>query len=97
MRNAVVGYDGSDAARRALERAAELADEGANVTVVSAVRLLAGKGGVPFDPVLRKNHEQDLERARARLAELGMTARTVEGSATRPGSSPRRRRRWAPT
>ncbi len=79
MRNIVVGYDGSDAARRALERAAELADEGANVTVVSAVHLLAGKGGVPFDPVEKENHEQDLQQAAARLAERGMTARTVEG------------------
>ena len=79
MRNIVVGFDGSESARRALERAAQLADEGANVTVVSAVHLLAGKGGAPFDPVEREAHERDLEKAGTRLAELGVTARTVEG------------------
>ena len=44
MRKIVIGYDGSDSARRALERAAEFVD-GGSITVVSAVHRLGGKSG----------------------------------------------------
>jgi nucleotide-binding universal stress UspA family protein len=79
MRNIVIGYDGSASARRALERTAQLVDDGASVTVVGAVHLLAGKGGMPLDPVEREEHERQLEEAKARLAQLGLNVNAVEG------------------
>ncbi|MGH3023967.1 MAG: universal stress protein [Gaiellaceae bacterium] len=79
MRKIVVGYDGSESARRALERAARLAENGSAVTVVSAVHPLAGKGGVTHDPVEKEEHARHLEEAGRRLAALGVEARLVEG------------------
>ncbi|MGH2995181.1 MAG: universal stress protein [Gaiellaceae bacterium] len=78
MHTIVLGYDGTDSARRALERTATLAN-GGPVTVVSAVHVLRGKGGIPYDPVEEEDHEQHLKEASARLAELGVESRTVEG------------------
>jgi nucleotide-binding universal stress UspA family protein len=76
----VVGYDGSPAARRALERAAQLAD-GNPVTVVSAVPLLATS---PEGPVAnlepdREARETALREAAALLAERQAESRLVEG------------------
>jgi nucleotide-binding universal stress UspA family protein len=79
MREIVVGYDGSESARRALERAAHLVENGSAVTVVSAVHLLAGKGGVTHDPVEKEEHARRLEAAGRHLAALGVEARLVEG------------------
>jgi nucleotide-binding universal stress UspA family protein len=79
MRRIVVGYDGSDSARRALERAAALADEDTRITVVSAVHGVYSKVGVTFDPVEEEDHARHLREALARLTELGVDARTVEG------------------
>lgn len=59
----VVGYDGSEPAQRALDRAAELAGYGTTVTVVSVAPSVYTQGLEPVaDP-------DDAERARSLLAE----------------------------
>ena len=78
MPNIVIGYDGSESAMRALDRAAALAD-GGSLTLVSAVHPLAGKGGLVYDPVEMKKHAQQLHYAREQLNELGIDCRLVEG------------------
>ena len=78
MTKILVGYDGSDSAKRALERAATLAN-GETLTLVSAVDLLAGKGGFVYDPVEKEEIERHLHEALARLRELGVACRLAEG------------------
>ena len=51
MKTIVVGYDGSESAQHALERAAALANGEAKITVVGAVHTVASKVGVTYDPV----------------------------------------------
>ena len=79
MRSIVIGYDGSESAGRALERAAELADDGAAVTVVSSTHALAGKGGFAYDPAEKEAHREHLLEARARLEAHGVEPAVVEG------------------
>ncbi len=79
MKTIVVGYDGSESAKHALERAAELANGEAKITVVGAVHTIASKVGVTFDPVEQEDQAQHLAEAQARLSELGIEARTLEG------------------
>lgn len=78
MRKIVIGYDGSNSARRALERAAEFVD-GGSITVVSAVHRLGGKSGPGYDPVEQEDHARHLKEASSRLAELGIDAEAIEG------------------
>lgn len=82
MNTIVVGYDGSEAAKRALGRVADLVENGASVTVVSAVPLmLPGKGAVkPYAPWELEEHRQQLQEAQALLAAKGISAETVEGA-----------------
>jgi nucleotide-binding universal stress UspA family protein len=77
----VVGYDGSEAAKRALDRAASLADRAVPVTVVSVVRPLGGpaRGIKPYNPTEIEERRAALGDARERLAKLGLPAATVEG------------------
>ena len=81
MNTIVVGYDGSEHADRALERAAEIA-AGAEVVVVSAAGLTSGGGharGVSaVDPIQQEAAEGALQAAMARLEGKGVTARYVE-------------------
>lgn len=84
MKQIVVGYDGSENARRALERAAELAGPETTVTVVAAVdvhRPVAGRGpGVaPLDPKEVAERERALREAVDLLRERGVAAVPVEG------------------
>jgi nucleotide-binding universal stress UspA family protein len=78
----VVGYDGSDAARRGLERTAALAD-GAEVTVVSVAHLLRpvghGPGREPLEPEEMARCDRALDESRAILAEKGIDVRAVRG------------------
>jgi nucleotide-binding universal stress UspA family protein len=80
--NIVVGYDGSENARRALERAAMLAGDG-EVTVVAAVRvtppIARGGGAAGEDPAEAARCERALDEAHAFLAEKGVRVRTVKG------------------
>jgi nucleotide-binding universal stress UspA family protein len=71
-RRIVVGYDGSEAARRALDRASELAGYGSTLTVVNVRR-----AGAP--------ERQTVERAREHLLRRNVTASDLEpcgGAAT---------------
>lgn len=81
MRNIVVGYDGSDTAKRALERAAELATDGASITVVSAVHVhpAAGRGAGPVDADEVSERRHELADAETLLGEKGIKASLVEG------------------
>jgi nucleotide-binding universal stress UspA family protein len=77
----VVGYDGSEAAKRALERAAELNKDGEPVTVVSAfdVHMSAGRGPVFVDEPEREERRRQLQEAEKLLAGKGVEIRAVEG------------------
>jgi nucleotide-binding universal stress UspA family protein len=80
--NIVVGYDGSESARVALERAANLAGEGDRVTVVSVAELRAEPvmtEGAQIDPSEWVRQREHLEEAKALLAERGVDAETVLG------------------
>jgi nucleotide-binding universal stress UspA family protein len=83
----VVGTDGSQTAEQAVEKAGELARAlGAVVHVVSSCRppssvWMAAAGGVAVadvtaDEATHERAEQTVERARTRLAQLGVEART---------------------
>lgn len=86
MKTIVVGYDGSEHADRALDRAIDLASEGTQLVVVSAARFssLAADPGFAastsaVDPIDAEAAQANLEKARARLDVRGVQARTVEG------------------
>lgn len=78
MDTIVVGYDETDASKRALARAAEFAQAFASSVVVTSVaRVLTpgprGMSGVdPADPL--ELHEEELEHAKAFLTERGVEA-----------------------
>jgi nucleotide-binding universal stress UspA family protein len=77
----VVGYDGSDAAKRALSRAADLAGDDAEVVVVAAAEPRARAGiteGAHLDPSEIERRRKDLDEAVAFLAERGIKAETIE-------------------
>ena len=70
----LVGYDGSDSARRALGRAAELAERGARVVVLHAARPLYPRPYDISDPDEEAKSEALLEEARQLLAARGIEA-----------------------
>src|SRR4051794_22599791 len=78
MKRILLAYDDTDPARRALERAAELAKAfDAEIVVTSVAPLLVGspRATGPIDPVdSPAHHQEELERAQAMLAEKGLTA-----------------------
>lgn len=76
MKTIVLGYDDSDPARRALERAAELSTAfGAKVIVTSVAPMLVGRAGGPVDPADPPDeHKEELTRAASFLAERGIEA-----------------------
>jgi nucleotide-binding universal stress UspA family protein len=85
----VVGYDGSDHARRALERAADLASPGDEVLVVGSVEPKLEPGpttGSHQDPSEAEHRRRSLDEAKAFLAERGIQAETVEAYGD-PGSA----------
>ena len=71
MKTIVLGYDDSDPAKRALERAAELATAfGAKVIVTSVAPMLVGRAGGPVDPADPPDeHKRELTHAASFLAE----------------------------
>lgn len=79
MEGIIVAYDGSEAARRALERTAELAN-GAAVTVVSAVHVMpaVGRAVTAVDPDEVEERHRELEEAASYLGARGITPETVE-------------------
>ena len=78
----VVGYDGSQAGRRALERAATLATDGDDVVVVAAAEAHArteiSETGAHLDPSEIQRRRDDLDDAQAFLKQHGIAAQTVE-------------------
>lgn len=83
MKTIVVGYDGTEASGRALDRAGELAVAfGSSVilTSVSPVMTGASHGGGSVDPTdPPEAHEAQLESAREKLAGRGVQADVVLG------------------
>ena len=79
MKSIVLAYDGSDPAKRALERTGELAN-GAAVTVVSAVQVLAtgGRATAIVDEDEVAARKQDLTEAAAYLRSKGIEPQAVE-------------------
>ena len=79
MKNIILAYDGSEPAKRALERTAELAD-GATVTVVSAVHILSasGRAGAVIDQDEVAERKQELTDAAEYLRAKGIEPKTVE-------------------
>jgi len=78
LRKILVGYDGGEAARRALELALTLASGlGASLAVVSVVPLHPGR--TPIDPLDdREVHAQELLEAKELAARRGVTVELVE-------------------
>ena len=78
MKRILVAFDGGDPARRALDTAIELAQRfEVPVTVVSVVPFHPGR--MPIDPWDdRAVHAQELQEAKQRLAEHGITAELLE-------------------
>jgi nucleotide-binding universal stress UspA family protein len=77
----VVGYDGSDGAKRALDRAITLAGDNGRITVVGAAETRARPGiteGARLDPSEIERRRKDLEEAKAHLAARGVDAETLE-------------------
>lgn len=81
MKTIVVGYDGSECARRALERATELCEDGAALHVVAVTRIMPHVKGAAgaLDPIETEDSKRALEEAGAMLRERGITTKLVEG------------------
>jgi len=75
----VVGYDDGEPARRALDRAAEIAEAfGASIVVTSVTPTLpgAGRSAGPTDPADSfEHHKDELKSARDRLADRNVEVR----------------------
>jgi nucleotide-binding universal stress UspA family protein len=76
----LVAYDGSDGAKRALDQAAELAHNGASVSVLSVAELLPqfGRAAPMLVPEEDEERKQELREAKAALAGKGIDASIVE-------------------
>src|SRR5688500_18904714 len=75
----IVGYDGSDSARRALERVARLAQPRTQVVVIAAVEPYPGSGvTIPSNENRAevRRRRDDLDEAQALLASYGVRAST---------------------
>jgi nucleotide-binding universal stress UspA family protein len=81
MQTIVVGYDETEAAKRALERAADLAQAfGSKLVVTSVAKRLAGtaRAASAIDPVESPAvHQRELDEARQTLASRGIEAEYV--------------------
>jgi len=81
MERIVVGFDGSDQAREALERAADIAG-GATIAVVSSANVrtfFRGAGLSPVDPADAEAREKALADAREFLEGRGVNGVYIEG------------------
>jgi nucleotide-binding universal stress UspA family protein len=83
MNKIVLGYDESDAAKRALERAAELTKAlGAELIVTSIAPIMTsiGRSAGPVDPTdTPSEHVAELKHAQSYLEEQGVTAEYLAG------------------
>jgi nucleotide-binding universal stress UspA family protein len=77
----VVGYDGSESAKRALERASSVATDRDQVVVVAAAESRARAAiteGAHLDPSEIQRRRDDLDEAQAFLSERGVEAESIE-------------------
>ena len=77
----VVGYDGSETAKRALERASSIATDQDQVVVVAAAEIHARPGitqGAHLDPSEIQRRRDDLDEARTSLSQRGIDPETIE-------------------
>jgi nucleotide-binding universal stress UspA family protein len=83
MKKIVLGYDDSDVAKRALERAAQLTkafDSDLSVISVAPVMTSIGRSAGPVDPTdTPADHAEELDHAKAYLEGKGITADYVPG------------------
>lgn len=81
MDRIVVGFDGSEHSRKALERAVEIAN-GATVAVVSAAHVegFLGGGISPIDPAEAQARAQALREAREYVESRGVEGVFIEGN-----------------
>ena len=81
MKNILVGYDGSEHAKIALRRAAQLAKEtNRSIAVMSVVHVApTGHGPAVEDSGEASERERELEEARSLLAKEGIDVELVEG------------------
>jgi nucleotide-binding universal stress UspA family protein len=81
MNTIVVGYDETDAARRALERAAQLAKAFRSkliVTSVAPIMMSVGRSSGPIDPTeTPSEHIEELKHAQSYLEREGLEAEYV--------------------
>jgi nucleotide-binding universal stress UspA family protein len=73
----VVGFDGSEPARRALDRAAGLAKAGDPVSVVTVADVTVTKGGMTPDAPKTAARKEALDEAKKALGAKGVTVETV--------------------
>jgi nucleotide-binding universal stress UspA family protein len=77
----VVGYDGSEAAKRALQSAVALGGDEARIVVVAAAEPYPRSGiTIPAncDPAEGRRRRQDLDEAREFLSKRGIEAETIQ-------------------
>jgi nucleotide-binding universal stress UspA family protein len=82
MHKILIGYDGSDASRRALDRATEMFRDPAEIAVISVAPYLHGgpHSTGPYDPTdTPEQHEDEAAEARGILAGMGAQARVIVG------------------
>lgn len=83
MKTIVLGYDGTEPAKRALARAAELAEAfGSKLIVASVAPILVGAGKTmgPVDPTdSPQDHVQELREAKELLTGRNVEAEYVQG------------------
>ena len=78
----VVGYDGSESAKRALERTSSIATDQDQVRVVAAAESHARAGitqGAHLDPSEIQRRRNDLDEAQAFLSERGIQGEMIPG------------------
>jgi nucleotide-binding universal stress UspA family protein len=81
MAKILIGYDGTDSAKRALERASAIARDGDQVGVISVAPIVAGspRSGGPFVPGdTPVEHRAELGEALGLLRERGIDAFSIE-------------------
>lgn len=80
LREIVVGYDGSEPSKRALERAAQIVAEDGRITLVTAGSILptAPRAGVEERANELEERRRVLLEGRERLAQLGIRADAIE-------------------
>ena len=76
----LVAYDGSESAKRALENAAGLSQNGASISVISVAEELPqfGRAGAMLVPEEETERRRELVEAKVALKERGIDAKLVE-------------------